>query len=186
MGVRVKTQATLAGAHLPPDIPPIVIAQHIPPVFSTAFAKRMSDLCPFEVKEAETGDELRAGRVLIAPGGLQMSVQSRRNSPLRVLIEQSTPEDRYKPSIDRLFESLAPIAGKQTIGVILTGMGTDGAKGLLSLRNAGARTIAQDEASCVVYGMPKEAVKVGAVEKVSSLTQIANHLVQYLRKKAAA
>lgn len=166
---------------LPQEIPPIVIVQHIPPVFSKAFANRMASLCPFEVKEAEDGDEARPNRVLIAPGGLQMEVvRSKGDSGFKVRVYEAEPVNRHKPSVDVLFNSVAKEVGKSAIGIILTGMGKDGAAGMLKMKQAGARTIAQDEASCVVFGMPKEAIKLGAAETVQPLDKIPETLVSWL------
>ena len=162
---------------LPEKIPPILIVQHIPPVFSKAFAERMNQLCPFEVKEAEDGESVTENKVLIAPGGRQMKV-GLRNSLLHVIIDDSAPVNRHKPSVDVLFDSIALLQRKKVVAAILTGMGTDGAKGLLKLRHGGARTFAQDEATSVVYGMPKEAAKLGGVEKIISLDQVASNLLK--------
>jgi len=158
--------------NFPAEIPPVVVVQHIPPVFSLAFAKRLNELLPFEVKEAVDNDEVRANRILIAPGGFQMKVKEI-EGVLRVKITDDAPVNRFKPSVDYLFESCASVLGKRAIGVILTGMGSDGAQGLLKMRQAGAKTIGQDEATCVVYGMPRAAAEVGAVEAVRPLDQIA-------------
>jgi two-component system chemotaxis response regulator CheB len=167
---------------LTPDIPPIVIVQHIPPVFSKAFAERMNSLCPFEVKEAEDGDFVKPGRVLIAPGALQMEVISQRSGGLQVRITDSPPVNRHKPSVDVLFNSVADVVGKKAMGIILTGMGADGAKGLLKMRNAGSFTIAQDEETCVVFGMPREAIELGAAEQVAPLFLIPDLIHQQLQK----
>jgi len=170
---------------LPAEIPPVVIVQHIPPVFSRAFAMRLNELCPFEVKEAQDGDELRAGRVLIAPGGFQMAVEPSAGG-FKIRITSDAPVNRHRPSVDFLFDSVAKHLGKRSIGVILTGMGGDGAQGLLKMRQAGASTIGQDQASCVVYGMPKEAANIGACEKVAALPQIPDLILNYLRSNKAA
>ncbi|MCM2322678.1 MAG: chemotaxis response regulator protein-glutamate methylesterase [Oligoflexia bacterium] len=168
---------------LPAAIPPIVIVQHIPAVFSAAFAKRLNDLCPFEVKEAADGDLLQPGRVLIAPGGYQMRVKGK--GPFRVQVTDEAPVNRHKPSVDVLFDSVAEaISGKSSIGVILTGMGGDGSRGMLKMRENGSRTIAQDEASCVVFGMPKEAIRLGGAETVLPLHDIPGQLVQWLTRRA--
>lgn len=170
---------------LPEKIPPTVIVQHIPPVFSKAFAERLNSLCPFEVKEAEDGDELKPSRVLIAPGGRQMKVQK---SPqgLCVRITDDAPMSRHKPSVDYLFHSIADLVGKNSVGVILTGMGSDGAQGLLAMKKQGARTIAQDEDSCVVYGMPRVAYELGAAESVCPLPQIAEQILTTLNVRRIA
>lgn len=169
---------------LPPKVPPILITQHIPPVFSTAFAKRMATLCPFEVKEAENGDEVRVNRVLIAPGDQHMKIESF-GEKYRVVLDAGPPVNRHKPSVDVMFQSVAEVIGRRAIGIILTGMGADGAQGLLKMRQAKARTIGQDEASCVVYGMPREAAICGAVEIVRPLDLIAKTLVELTWAKVA-
>ncbi len=171
---------------LPSGIPPIVIVQHIPAVFSLAFAKRMNDLCAFEVKEAVDGDECRPNRVLIAPGGFQMSlVRGSGPSGYQVQVKDAPPVNRHRPSVDVLFQSVADLVGKKAVGVILTGMGADGAKGLLQMRQKGARTIAQDEASCVVFGMPQAAIKLKAAEQVRPLGEIAGEVLTLVSAKAA-
>lgn len=161
---------------LPAEIPPTVIVQHIPPVFSRAYAERIDKLCPFDVKEAEDGDELRRSRVLIAPGGKQMKVE-RMGTKSIVRITDDAPVNRHKPSVNYLFRSLEPFA-RDVTGVILTGMGDDGAEGLLRLRRAGSFTIGQDERSCVVYGMPKAAAELGALDLVESLEDIPRTLTR--------
>ena len=163
---------------LPEHIPPILVVQHIPPVFSRAFAERLNQLCPFEVKEAEDGDIVRPDLALIAPGGKNMRLE-RRQGKLRVVVEETPPRNRHRPSVDILFDSVAETMNKKAIGIILTGMGADGAQGLLKMKNAGARTVAQDEASSVVYGMPREAVKLGAAEPMD-LFKIPEHLMNLL------
>ncbi len=169
---------------LPSEIPPIVIVQHIPGGFSRAFADRLNTLCPFEVKEAEDGDELCGNRVLIAPGGKQMAIE-KRGGRLVVTVNDSEPVNRHKPSVDYLFDSVVRHAPGQALGVILTGMGSDGARGLLSMKQTRSYTLAQDEHSCVVYGMPKEAVKLGAVEKSAPLDQIAALIEAWMRERKA-
>ena len=172
---------------LPAAIPPIVVVQHIPAVFSAAFAKRLNDLCPFEVKEAQDGDAIQCNRVLIAPGGFQMTVAKTPNGPV-VRVLEGPPVNRHLPSVDVLFDSVAKTYKSRTIGIILTGMGADGAKGLLELKKMGARTIAEDESSCVVFGMPKAAIQLGAAEKVAPLDKIPATLVKLFaeKRKAAA
>lgn len=157
--------------NLPENIPGIVIVQHIPPVFSQMFAQRLNSTTNFEVKEAQTGDYVERGRVLIAPGNQHMRIKKFGG---RYIVEcfEGEKYNGHCPSVDILFESVAKEAGNQAIGIILTGMGYDGSKGLLSMRKAGARTIGQDESSCVVYGMPRAAFKIGAVEKQESLKSI--------------
>lgn len=171
---------------LPKNIPPIVIVQHIPPVFSRAFADRMNSLCPFDVKEAESGDALHVNRVLIAPGGRQMKIV-KRPSGLFVEINDDAPVNRHKPSVDYLFHSVAEILGRKAVGVILTGMGSDGAQGLLRMRERGAVTFSQDERSCVVYGMPKAAWEIGASQFQVGLDSVAERIVAvWGRPKASA
>jgi two-component system chemotaxis response regulator CheB len=162
---------------LPAEIPPVVIVQHIPAVFSLALANRLNELCPFAVKEAEDGDELLPGRVLIAPGGRHLEVR-RHGSALRAALLDSEPVNRHRPSVDVLFDSVAAVCGSAAIGVILTGMGADGARGMLAMREAGARTFAQDEESCVVFGMPKEAIRLGGVDKIVGLSEIPEALMR--------
>lgn len=171
--------------HLPAEIPPIVVVQHIPPVFSAAFAKRLNELCPFEVKEAEDGDLVVKNRVLIAPGGKQMAIETV-GGTLKVRLTDDPPVSRHKPSVDYLFSSVAKLKGRTTIAAILTGMGSDGARGMLELKNTGARTMAQDEASCVVFGMPKVAIEMGGVDEIHPLEKIPEVLVKWLSKRDAA
>jgi two-component system chemotaxis response regulator CheB len=170
---------------LPAHMPPIAIVQHIPPVFSRAFADRLNGLVSLQVKEAVNWDTVIAGRVLIAPGDQHMLL--RRTARGYAVELKNGPRICYqRPSVDVLFESLAAAQGCQLIGVLLTGMGNDGAAGLLKLRNWGAHTIAQDEASSVVYGMPREAVKLGAAQQVLPLEQIAATLQRLCGIHAAA
>jgi two-component system chemotaxis response regulator CheB len=161
---------------LPASTPGIVIAQHIPPQFSRAFAIRLNDICALEVKEAEDGDALRPGRALVAPGDFHMLL---RNTGGRYFVNvKPGPRVCYqRPSVDVLFSSVAEAAGNRAIGVLLTGMGSDGSQGLLKMRQAGARTIAQDEATCVVFGMPREAILAGAAEQVLALPTIPNGIL---------
>ncbi len=171
-------------AALPSAIPPIVIAQHIPPFFSAAFADRLNKICEFEVKEAESGDSIRPSRVLIAPGGRQLRIAGTPGK-WHAVVEDAPKVNHHSPSVDVLFDSVAAYVGKSAIGIILTGMGKDGAQGLLKMKQAGAYTIAQDEASSVVFGMPREAVRIGAVDFVCPLSRISDTLLDVLRKKAA-
>ena len=188
LAIGASTGGTEAIKHvlrmLPARIPPTLIVQHIPPGFSKAFAVRLNELCPFEVKEAEDGDELRPSRVLIAPGGMQMKVRQR-PSGIYVQVTDDAPMNRHKPSVDYLFDSVATVFGKSSVGVILTGMGSDGAKGLLRMREAGAKTIAQDEESCVVFGMPNEAIRLGAATTVLPLGDVAQGILSFLERPAA-
>lgn len=164
---------------LPAGIPPIVIVQHIPPLFSTAFSHHLNELCQFEVKEAVTGDILMKNRVLIAPGGKQMAIEPF-SKGFRVIISDDPPVNRHKPSVDYLFHSVSKHVGKKAIGIILTGMGSDGAKGLFEMKKQGARTMAQDEATSVVYGMPKAAKELNAVDEVIPLDKVAETLLKWL------
>jgi two-component system chemotaxis response regulator CheB len=161
---------------LPQACPGIVVAQHIPAQFSRAFAKRLNELCAMEVKEAEDGDTLRAGLALVAPGDFHMLL---RNTGGRYYVNvKSGPRVCYqRPSVDVLFASVAEAAGADAVGALLTGMGNDGAQGLLKMRQAGARTIAQNEATCVVYGMPREAVELGAADQILPLPAIAEAML---------
>lgn len=163
----------------PSDIPGIVIVQHIPPNFSRMFAERLNSTTNLEVKEAKTGDYVEKGRVLIAPGDQHMIIK-KLGDRYRVECFVAEKVNGHCPSVDVLFESVAKEAGKNAIGVILTGMGYDGAKGLMSMRRKGARTLGQDEKSCVVYGMPKVAFNIGAVEKQTSLDNIASSIYSLL------
>jgi len=160
---------------LPRTTPGIVIVQHMPETFTGAFAARLNGLCQMDVKEAADGDRVINGRVLIAPGGRHMQLQ-RSGAQYLVAVKDGPLVNRHKPSVDVLFKSVALHAGSNAAGVLLTGMGDDGARGLLEMRRAGAPTAAQDEASCVVYGMPREAVKLGAAGSVLPLAGIAGWL----------
>jgi two-component system chemotaxis response regulator CheB len=161
---------------LPASIPGIVIAQHIPPQFSRAFANRLNEICEFEVKEAEEGDAVAPGRALVAPGDFHMLLRQT-GGRYRVNVKTGPRVCYQRPSVDVLFRSVAEAAGNRAIGVLLTGMGADGAQGLLKMRQAGAHTIAQDEASCVVFGMPREAILLGAAEQVLALPNIADAML---------
>ncbi len=156
---------------LPINVPGIVITQHIPPIFSNMFAERLNNFTHFTVKEAETGDYVEQGRALVAPGDQHMRIK-RVGNRYKVICFEGEKVSGHCPSVDVLFESVAEEAGEYAIGIILTGMGYDGAKGLLAMRKKGARTIGQDEKSSVVYGMPKAAFNMGAVEKQLSLEYI--------------
>jgi two-component system, chemotaxis family, protein-glutamate methylesterase/glutaminase len=157
---------------LPHDAPGTVIVQHMPEQFTAAFARRLNDLCRVEVKEAEHGDSVIPGRALIAPGNRHLLLK-RSGARYYVEIQDGPLICRHRPSVDILFRTAARYAGKNSIGVLMTGMGDDGARGLLELKESGAFTIAQDEESCVVFGMPREAIRLGAVDIVLPLTEIA-------------
>ncbi len=167
---------------LPANIPGIVIVQHIPPVFSTMFAQRMNTQTALNVKEAATGDFLEPGTVLIAPGDKHMQLR-KVGDRYKVEVSEGEKVSGHCPSVDVLFESMAKACGDRAVGVLLTGMGRDGARGLLSMRRSGAYTLGQDEKSSVVYGMPKAAYDMGAVAKQLSLDAIPGELVQYLSKR---
>ncbi len=158
---------------MPTDCPSIVIVQHMPEVFTRAFAERLNKECGIEVAEARDGDRLRIGRALIAPGNRHMLV-NRRGEDLVVQTIDGPLVSRHRPSVDVLFRSVAISVGPKAVGIIMTGMGDDGAQGLCEMKKAGAVTIAQDEASCIVFGMPKEAISRGAVNVVTSLEQLAS------------
>lgn len=166
---------------LPSQIPGIVITQHIPPVFSKMFAARLNDSTQLRVKEAQTGDYVDQGSVLIAPGGQHMRLK-KVGKRYRVECFEGEKVNGHCPSIDVLFESVAKEVGEDAIGIILTGMGYDGAKGLLTMRRKGARTLGQDEKSSVVYGMPKVAFDIGAVERQIPLETMAQALVTLLKR----
>ena len=166
---------------MPPDAPGLVIVQHMPEVFTKAFAQRLDTTCKIEVKEAVDGDRVMQGRALIAPGNYHTLL--RRSGGHYVVEVKSGPlVCRHRPSVDALFRTAAQAAGSNAIGVIMTGMGNDGAEGLLEMKKAGAWTIAQDEASCVVFGMPKEAIGLGAVEEVCSLPRIPATILERIRR----
>jgi len=163
---------------MPPDAPGIAIVQHMPEVFTAQFAKRLNDVCRIEVKEAESNDRLVSGRALIAPGNHHLAV--RRSGALYFVdVVDGPPVKLHRPSVEVLFRSAAQAAGRNAIGVIMTGMGDDGADGMLELHQAGARTIAQDEASSVVFGMPKEAIERGGVDEVLPLPRIASAVLKW-------
>ena len=158
--------------HLPPDSPGVVITQHIPKAFSGPFARRMNDCCSVSVTEAEDGQQILAGHVYIAPGDRHLMVV-RNGARYACRLDDGVPVNRHKPSVDVLFRSVAQHAGRNAVGVLLTGMGKDGARGLKEMLDSGSRTIAQDEATSVVWGMPGEAVALGAAEQVLPLEHIA-------------
>lgn len=156
---------------MPPNSPGIVIVQHMPAKFTTSFAERLDSLCAVRVKEAEDGDSIGNGTALIAPGNYHMLLK-RSGARYYVQVKTGPMVHHQRPAADVLFKSVANYAGGNAVGVILTGMGSDGADGLLKMKESGARTVAQDEKSCVVFGMPKEAIKIGAADKVLSLNDI--------------
>jgi two-component system chemotaxis response regulator CheB len=156
---------------LPRTVPGIVIVQHMPEKFTAAFAQRLDGLCQIEVKEAVSGDRVLPGRALIAPGGQHMLLV-RSGAQYQVEVKKGPPVNRHCPSVDVLFRSVAQTAGKNALGIIMTGMGDDGARGIKEMRDVGAITLGQDEKTCVVYGMPKEAMKLGGVGRELPLEAI--------------
>jgi len=165
--------------HLPVNVPGIVIVQHMPANFTKAFAERLNGLCQIEVREAKDMDSLLSGQALIAPGNFHM-VLRRSGARYYVNVKDGPLVHHQRPAVDILFHSVAQYAGSNAIGVLLTGMGADGAQGILKMKEAGARTIAQDEASCVVFGMPKEAIKLGAIDRVAPLERIPLEIAQMI------
>lgn len=164
------------------DIPGIVCVQHMPPGFTAMYAKRLDDQCRIHVKEAQTGDRVMPGHMLLAPGGDRQMRVVKVNGSYQVEVKEGPKVNGHCPSVEVLFESVAKAAGRDAVGIILTGMGGDGGKGLLSMRQAGARTIGQDESTCVVYGMPKVAYDLGAVEYQEKLNDIAKRTYALLNK----
>ena len=175
-------KAFLAG--IPADCAPILVVQHMPESFTGSFAARLDSLCKPHVIEARGGETLEYGMVYIAPGHSHMTVKRTGNGYVTVL-HQTPPVNRHRPSVDVLFDSAAEVVGRSAIGVILTGMGKDGAAGLLRMRQTGARTFGQDEASCVVYGMPREAALIGAVEDVAPLAELPRRVLSALGRASA-
>ena len=161
---------------IPAACPPILIVQHMPESFTGSFAARLNGLCQPRVVETQGGETLESGTVYIAPGHSHLTIR-RSASGYATELSKSPPVNRHRPSVDVLFDSAATVVGRNAIGVILTGMGKDGAGGLLRMRAAGARTFGQDEASCVVYGMPREAALIGAVECVLSLHELSTRIL---------
>lgn len=164
---------------LPADCPGILICQHMPPKFTTSFAARLDSLCKMEVKEAEDGDRVMLGRVLIAPGNHHMLLK-RSGAEYYVQVKDGPLVHHQRPSVDVLFKSVARSAGKNAIGVILTGMGSDGAEGMVDLKNGGSTTLAQNEDSCVVFGMPREAIRMGAIDHILDINNIAGKLMSLI------
>jgi two-component system chemotaxis response regulator CheB len=173
------TQALeLVLTHLPADAPGIAITQHMPEKFTAMYAQRLSGICAMQVREAKDGDRLVRGVALIAPGGLHMQLRKSAGQ-YYVHVADGPPVNRHKPSVDVLFKSAAECAGRDVLGIIMTGMGDDGARGMKVLHDGGARTIAQNEETCVVFGMPKEAIKLQAVDDILPLDQIARAILQF-------
>jgi len=165
---------------LPPNSPGVMVVQHMPAHFTTKFAERLNDLCQIRVKEAEDGDSVLPGTCLLAPGNFHM-VMRRRGARYYVNVKTGPLVCHQRPAADVLFNSVAAYGGNNAIGVILTGMGKDGASGMLKMKQAGARTIAQDEKSCVVFGMPKEAIEMGGVDEIVPLSEITRTIIRMLQ-----
>lgn len=165
-------------SRLPSNSPPVVVVQHMPQNFTKAFADRLNDICQVQVKEAVDGEYLAIGKVLIAPGNQHMEIR-RSGINYYVTLFDGPMMFHQRPAVEILFNSVAKYAGQNAVGAILTGMGKDGAQGLLNMRNAGAATIAQDEKSCVVFGMPKEAIELGAAQVIKPLNQITQTLLDF-------
>ena len=181
LAIGASTGGTMAIEHvlrgLPADGPGIVIVQHMPPHFTKAFADRLNGICPMEVREARDGDAVLPGVALVAPGDLHMLLR-RDGARYVVNVKEGPRVHHQRPAVDVLFHSVARSAGRNAVGAILTGMGADGARGLLAMRDGGAWTIAQDEATCTVFGMPAEAIKLGAADEVLPLGSIAGSLIR--------
>lgn len=172
-------------ARMPPTAPGIVIVQHMPEHFTMSFAKRLDEICPLDVREARDNDHVVPGVALIAPGNRHMLL-ARSGGTYLVKIKDGPRVHYQRPSVDVLFHSVAQAAGRNAVGAILTGMGADGARGLLAMRDSGAHTLAQDEASCVVFGMPKEAIKLGAADEVVALEAMTHSIFQALQAQPNA
>ena len=166
--------------HLPADSPAVMITQHMPPGFTTSYAARLYSLCRIRVAEARDGERVLPGHAYLAPGGLHLAVE-RSGANYVARVTDGEPVNRHKPSVEVLFASAARVVGPNAIGIMLTGMGADGAKAMRQMREAGSHNLAQDEASCVVFGMPKEAIAHGAVDEVLPLAAIGPRLLERLR-----
>lgn len=166
-------------SRLPERCPPVLLVQHMPEMFTQSFARRLDGLCELSVKEAEHGEPVVAGSAYLAPGHSHLRLV-RRGGSFHCDLSSAPPVNRHRPSVDVLFHSAAQVAGRRALGVLLTGMGKDGAEGLLAMRNVGAWTVAQDEASCVVYGMPREAARIGAAVDVAALKLIPRRVLDQL------
>lgn len=175
------TKEVLLG--LPPDCPAVVITQHMPPGFTTSYAARLDGLARIRVKEARDGERILPGHAYIAPGGLHLSVE-RSGANYLARVQDGDPVNRHKPSVEVLFKSAARTVGPNALGIMLTGMGADGAKAMREMRDAGSYNICQDEASCIVFGMPREAIAAGAAHEVLPLSRIAPALLERLRSTA--
>lgn len=165
---------------LPPDAPAVVITQHMPAGFTTSYSKRLDGLCRIRVKEASDGERVLPGHAYIAPGGLHLSVE-RSGANYIARVRDGEPVNRHKPSVEVLFQSAARVVGQNAVGIMLTGMGADGARAMREMREAGSYNVCQDEATCVVFGMPREAINHGAAHEVLPLQQIAPRVIEHLR-----
>jgi two-component system chemotaxis response regulator CheB len=166
--------------NLPPDSPGVVITQHMPPGFTRSYANRLDGLCKIRVKEASDGERILPGHAYIAPGGFHLRVE-RSGANYIARVTDGEPVNRHKPSVEVLFESAARVVGQNALGIMLTGMGADGARAMRTMKDAGSYNVCQDEASCVVFGMPREAIAHGAANEVLPLTKIASHVIDRLR-----
>jgi len=164
-------------------MPPIIMTQHMPEKFTKTFADRLNELCQITVKEAQDGDSVIPGQALLAPGSYHMELH-RSGARYHVRITQDPPVNRHRPSVDVMFRTVAKYAGANSVGVILTGMGNDGAAGMSDMKQAGAYNFAQNEETCVVFGMPKEAIKAGGVDKILPLTEIPSALLAHLHVRS--
>lgn len=162
---------------LPPNSPAIMITQHMPAGFTKSFVQRLDNLCAVQVHEAEDGQRVLPGHVYLAPGGVAHMKLARSGANYIVQLDYGEPVNRHRPSVDVLFHSAAEVAGRNAVGVLLTGMGKDGARGMLAMKQAGAITFAQDEASCVVFGMPREALHIGAADEAVPLSEISERIL---------
>ena len=178
-GVQALTEVITA---LPANAPGTLIVQHMPAQFTASFAERLNSLCAVNVKEAQDRDRIIPGRILLAPGGFHM-LMNRSGANYYVSIKDGPAVCRQKPSVEVMFNSVAKYAGANAIGAMLTGMGDDGAKGLLNMRQQGAHTVVQNEKTCVVFGMPKEAIDVGAAEKIVPLKEVASAMIKFAQLK---
>lgn len=166
---------------MPAHAPPILIAQHMPESFTQSFVARLDGLCKMRVKQAEHQEKIQPGNVYVAPGHSHMLLERVPGATYRILLNQEPPVNRHRPSVEVLFHAAAKVLGSNAVGVMLTGMGKDGAAAMLEMHSAGSYNFAQDEASCVVFGMPREAIALGAVDEVVPLDKMAERVLAYLR-----
>ncbi|MGA8864778.1 MAG: CheB methylesterase domain-containing protein [Gallionella sp.] len=166
---------------LPANAPPILITQHMPESFTKSFVERLNGLCSMRVKVAEHQENILAGNAYVAPGHSHMLVEQVPGAAYRILLNRDPPVNRHRPSVEVLFQSAARVLGGNAVGVMLTGMGKDGAAAMLEMHQAGAYNFAQNEASCVVFGMPREAIALGAVDEVVSLDNMAERVLSFLK-----